>query len=128
MISLVRRHLVLKLSLALVLTTALGFLLFGVTGTIAARRTLSRQHRSSAASLSRAIESGVRNAMLQGRGIAVREMLDDARRGVEHATVRVYAPSGEQVFAPPPPAPPRASLPAPLALALETGRSSEQAS
>ncbi|MCC7540758.1 MAG: HAMP domain-containing protein [Deltaproteobacteria bacterium] len=122
MLRMVRRHLVAKLGLALVLVTAFGFVLFGAGGIIVARRTVAEQHRRAAEALSRSVAAAVRNAMLQGNGIAVREMMTDVRRNVGQARVRVYSPRGELVFAPPPPAPRRASLPPELRTALTERR------
>lgn len=117
-----QRHLVVKIGLTLVVTIALGFVVFGAVSLEAARRTMAEQNQRAAGGIAKALAAGFRSAMLQGDGSAVRSMLEDAGRGVARAEVNVYGPEGELVFHPPPPPPAHASLPGPVRAAIE-GRS-----
>ena len=48
--------------------------------------------------------------MLTGDPLATRDLLAQAKRGLGNVRVRVFAPNGDEVFAPLPPPPRRASL------------------
>src|SRR5258708_23951716 len=68
-------------------------------------------HRDSARGMATALSAGVRNSMLTGNGVSVRDLLDDAKSGFRMADVHVYAPSGEEVFGKKPPPPPWGAQP-----------------
>ena len=127
MFKLVREHLVAKLSLLVLLAVAAGFAGFASLSVSAQVDAMQTMNHDSAAALARTVAAGVRNAMLAGDGLRVREFLDDAKSGLEGAQIRVFATSGEEVFAPPPPPPPREARPPLVALALDTGEDVEGA-
>ena len=77
-------------------------------------------HRESARAMATSLAAGVRNSMLTGNGSAVRDLLDDAKHGLGGAEVRVYAPSGEEVFGHKPPPPPIDLQPAHVREVLST--------
>lgn len=120
MLKLVREHLVAKLSLLVLLAVAAGFAGFATLSVSAQVETMQGMNRDSAGALARTVAAGVRNAMLAGDGLRVRELLDDVKGGLQGAHIRVFATTGEEVFGPPPPAPPRDSRPPLVARALDT--------
>lgn len=121
MIKLVREHLVAKLSLLVLLAVAAGFAAFASLSVSAQVEAMQAMNRASAIALARTVAAGVRNAMLAGDGLRVREFLDDAKAGLDGATIRVYATRGEEVFAAPPPPPSLEDRPPLVAQAIDTG-------
>ncbi|MCB9714032.1 MAG: HAMP domain-containing protein [Myxococcales bacterium] len=104
-----RESLVIKIALVLLVTLTLGFAL---PAAINARLQLDEMRRSGRAAtenVAQGLAAGVRTAMLSGNGITARNMIREARERLATAEVRIYAPSGEEVFGelPPPPAPER---------------------
>jgi adenylate cyclase len=116
----VRSHLVVKIAIVLAATLLLGFGLPALIGARLQSEQMARSSEASASAISRSLAAGVRTAMLSGNGITARTMVEDARGRLGDAQVRIYAPSGEEVFAPKPPVPDRASLPEHVRLALDT--------
>jgi class 3 adenylate cyclase len=84
---------------------------------------VARMNRSSASALARGLTAGVRSAMLSGNGIAVRQMLDEARTGSKDVEIHVYSPAGEEVFGEKPPVPARDQQPAHVRAAIDSGKS-----
>lgn len=119
MLRLVREHLIAKLSLLVLLAVAAGFAGFAALSVAAEVEAMQAMNRDSATALARTVAAAVRNAMLDGDGLRVRELLDDAKEGLEGASIRIYAPSGAEVFAPRGPAP--ATPPAHVAAAVHSG-------
>jgi adenylate cyclase len=123
MVSFVRRSLLAKLSLWLLATVVCGFVGL-VVGTLRLQSTsVERMNRASASALARGLTAGVRSAMLSGNGIAVRQMLDEAKTGMKDVELHVYSPTGEEVFGPKPPPPPKDQQPAHVRAAIDSGKS-----
>ncbi len=100
MVKLFRRYLVVKVALIVLVAVVLGF---SVSAAVSARmqlKTMDRLHRNSASLLAKGIAAGVRNAMLTGNGIAVRELLADTKERIQHADVKIFTHEGEEVFGP----------------------------
>lgn len=108
----VRENLVVKLALVLMVTLGVGFAL---PAAINARLQLDEMRRSGRAAtenVAQGLAAGVRTAMLSGNGMTARTMISEARERLATAEVRIYAPSGEEVFGEiPPPPPPDAQPP-----------------
>ncbi len=77
--------------------------------------------------LARVIKAGVRTAMLAGDGLTVRDYVQDLQQSSVGVSVALYAASGERVYAPPGPPPPRSSLPASVQRVLETQQPTQPA-
>jgi cytochrome c551/c552 len=67
--------------------------------------------------------AGLRIAMLSGNGITVRDLLEEIKSTLPEVKVRIYAPSGEEVYRAKSKAPAPATLPMPLRTALESNQS-----
>jgi len=105
MVGFLRQSLLAKLFVLLVATVAIGFGTLVIVGVRIQARAVDRMNRDSAEAVARGLTSGVRNAMLSGNGLAVRQMLEEAKKGMQHVEVHVYAPDGTEVFgdkSPPP--------------------------
>ena len=111
MISLLRERLALKLVMLTAMAVAVGFALATLESARIQLISFDRLHKESASALARTLAAGVRNAMLTGNGIAVRNLLDDTQAGLSTVKVRVFAPNGEEEFAAKPPPPPPAAQP-----------------
>lgn len=107
MLAFLRRYLVLKVGIIVLCAVLLGFAASAAVSSHLQIQSMERMHRASASFLANGLAAGVRHAMLSGNGTAVRELLEDAERRIQHAKVKVYAASGEEVFTAksPPPAP-----------------------
>lgn len=95
-----------KVSLIVLVAVVLGFSISAVVGAQMQIKTMDRLHRKSAEFLAKGIAAGVRNAMLTGNGIAVRELLADTKERITHASVKIFTHEGEEVFGPRAQAPP----------------------
>ena len=100
-----RRYLVVKVSFIVLAAVVLGFSVSAVMSARMQLKTMDRLHQNSASYLAKGIAAGVRNAMLSGNGIAVRELLADTKKRITHADVKIYTNKGEEVFGPKPPPP-----------------------
>jgi class 3 adenylate cyclase len=112
MLGFLRTRLVVKLALLIGLTVGAGFAVLAAGSAQIEAHAVEDMHRESARAIATSLAAGVRNSMLTGNGVAVRELLDDAKTGLGTADVRVFAPSGEEVFGRKPPAPPPDQQPA----------------
>lgn len=121
----IRESLVVKIALVLMMTLTLGF---AVPAAINARLQLDEMRRSGRAAtenVAQGLAAGVRTAMLSGNGITARNMIREARERLATAEVRIYAPSGEEVFGEIPPAPAAHELPDHVAAVL-AGKGTQQ--
>jgi class 3 adenylate cyclase len=109
-VALFRRYLVLKVSLIVLVAVVLGFSISAVVSARMQIKTMDRLHRNSASFLAKGIAAGVRNAMLTGNGIAVRELLADTKTRITHADVKIFTHEGEEVFGPRAEAPPPSEI------------------
>jgi hypothetical protein len=71
--------------------------------------------------LARVIKSGMRTAMLAGDGLTVRDFVQDLQQSGSGVSVALFSASGERVYAPAAPPPPRESLPPAVREVLATG-------
>jgi adenylate cyclase len=128
MVSFVRRSLLAKLFLWLLVTVAFG--LGGIViGTLQVQsQSVERMNRSSASALARGITAGVRSAMLSGNGIAVHQMLGEAKSGMKDVEIHVYSPAGEEVFGEKPAPPPKEEQPPHVRAAIDGGKTALAAS
>ncbi|MEX1365483.1 MAG: adenylate/guanylate cyclase domain-containing protein, partial [Nannocystaceae bacterium] len=113
------------IAVILVMTLGLGF---AVPAAINARLQLQEMRRSGHAAtenVAQALSAGVRTAMLSGNGTTARTMIGEARERLQTAEIRIYAPSGEEVFGEIPPPPPAHELP-PHVLAVMQGQGIQQ--
>src|SRR6187399_974829 len=101
----VRASLLAKLFLSLLAIIAIGFGGLAIADRYIGNNATRRINHAVAAELAQALTAGVRNAMLSGNGIAVRILLDEAKRGMPEVHVAVYSPRGEEVFRDPQPPP-----------------------
>jgi class 3 adenylate cyclase len=120
MFSLFRTRLVVKLGLSMGLAVLVGFSILAAGSARIESRAIEDMHRNSARGIATSLAAGVRNSMLTGNGSSVRALLDDAKTGLGSAEVRVFAPSGEEVFGKKPPAPPPNAQPAHVRSVLST--------
>ncbi len=120
MLQFFRTKLVFKLAVLMGLTVAAGFAVLAAGSARIESHAIDDMHRESARAMATSLAAGVRNSMLTGNGSAVRDLLDDAKHGLGNAEVRVYAPSGEEVFGKKPPPPPPDKQPAHVRAVLET--------
>jgi len=120
MFGFVRRRLVLKFGVLMLTTVAAGFFGSAALSARSQRHAMEQAHDRAARLFARGLAAGVRSSMLTGDPLATREMLAQAKRGLGNVRVRVFAPGGDEVFAPLPPPPNRATLPPELRAALET--------
>jgi adenylate cyclase len=120
MFSLFRTRLVVKLGLSMGLAVLIGFAILAAGSARIESRAIEDMHRNAARGIATSLAAGVRNSMLTGSGSSVRALLDDAKTGLGTADVRVYAPSGEEVFGKKPPAPPPEAQPAYVRSVLST--------
>lgn len=118
----VRENLVAKLALVLLVTLALGFAGPAVLNARLQLDELRRSGREASENVAQGLAAGVRTAMLSGNGMTARTMVHDARGRLSTAQVRIYAPSGEEVFGDPPPVPPADQLPAHVRDVLQTAQ------
>jgi adenylate cyclase len=118
----VRSHLVAKIAIVLVATLCVGFGLPALLGARVQSELMARRSEASASAISKSLAAGVRTAMLSGNGITARRMVEDARGRLGEAQLKIYAPSGEEVFGPKPPVPDPASLPEHIGAALRTAK------
>ena len=123
MVRLFRTSLALKLVLLTALAVAAGFAAAVMTSASIQARSVDRLHAENAKALAHTLAAGVRNSMLNGNGITVRHLVDDIQSGLGTATVRVFAPNGEEVFAAKPPPPPVDQQPAYVHRVLSTATS-----
>src|SRR5258706_14839955 len=100
---------------------AAGFLVSAAGSARIEARAIEEMHRDAARGMATSLAAGVRNSMLTGNGVSVRDLLDDAKGGFSSADVHVYAPSGEEVFGKKPPAPPPDQQPAHVRAVLAKG-------
>jgi len=105
MIPLIRHHLIVKVALIVLFAVALGFGASTFLSTRAQVESFEQFHQVSAASLAQSIGASVKHTMLAGNGLKVRHLVDTVKSEVHHATIRIYAPSGEEVFGEKPPPP-----------------------
>ncbi len=110
MVTLVRRYLVVKVALIVLVAVVLGFSISAVVSARMQIKTMDRLHRNGASLLAKGIAAGVRNAMLTGNGIAVRELLADTKQRIKHADVKIFTHEGEEVFGPRKAAPPPSEI------------------
>ncbi len=120
MFSLFRTRLVVKLGLSMGLAVLIGFAILAAGSARIESRAIEDMHRNAARGMATSLAAGVRNSMLTGNGSSVRALLDDAKTGLGSADVRVYAPSGEEVFGKKPPAPAPDAQPAHVRSVLAT--------
>ncbi len=120
MLGIFRTRLVAKLALFIGLAVGIGFAILAIGSARIEARAVEDMHRESARAMATSLAAGVRNSMLTGNGVAVRDLLDDAKTGLRTADVRVFAPSGEEVFGKKPPAPPIDQQPAHVHAVLST--------
>jgi len=107
----VRDHLVVKIALVVVSTLVLGFAVPAALNARAQLAEMEQDGRSAAENVAQGLAAGVRTAMLSGNGITARTMVRDARERLSTATVRIYAPNGEEVFGAPVPVPAADAMP-----------------
>lgn len=98
MLELVRGSLVAKLAILLIVAIVVGFSLSGLISIRLQVATMERLNVRAAESLATGLAASVRSSMLSGNGLVVRELLADTQRDLVGVKVRVYAPSGEEVF------------------------------
>lgn len=119
MVGFITQRLAVKLMVPLLFGVAAGFLAIVAMGARAQAESVTRLQEESARTTAVMLAAGVRSSMLTGNGIAVRALLDDAKSRIDTTTVRVFSPTGEEVFAQKPPAPSRDALPPLVREALE---------
>ncbi len=117
--TLVRRHLVIKIAITLLVTLILGFAVPAAINAHLQLQQMRRGGQDAAQNVAQGLAAGVRTAMLSGNGITARSMIRDARERLSTAEVRIYAPTGEEVFSEVPPPPPREELPAHVRQAMD---------
>ena len=99
-----------KVALIVLVAVVLGFSISAVVSARMQIKTMDRLHRNSASLLAKGIAAGVRNAMLTGNGIAVRELLADTKERITHADVKIFTHEGDEVFGPRLEAPPPSEI------------------
>jgi adenylate cyclase len=117
----IRGSLVAKLAVFMVGVVAAGFLVSAAGNARIEASAIEAMHRDSARGMATSLAAGVRNSMLTGNGVSVRDLLDDAKGGFSSADVHVYAPSGEEVFGKKPAPPPVDQQPAHVRAILGKG-------
>ncbi len=117
--AIVRQHLIWKLALVLLLTVGVGFTVPAILNLRQQIETMEAMQAQAASAVARGLSAGVRTSMLAGNGDTAREMVKHAREHLGAVRIHIYAPSGEEVFAPDGPPPAREQLPAHVRQALD---------
>lgn len=115
----VQENLVAKIALVLLVTLGLGFAGPAVLNARLQLDEMRRSGRDASENVAQGLAAGVRTAMLSGNGMTARTMIRDARERLSTAEVRIYAPSGEEVFGDLPLPPAKEELPAHVRQVLE---------
>jgi hypothetical protein len=110
-----------KVFLAVALVVGLAMLYQTARDTRREASMLKEETRLSAESIAHMIIGAVEHSMLQGDGIQVKSLIAELVERTPEARVQVFDQRGIEVFAPPPPAPRPADVPAPVRAGLEGG-------
>lgn len=119
-LSAIRRRMVVKVFLGLVWAVGAALVLLAYSNGQAEIRSLRKTAEDSAQQLAEVVASSVEHSMLQGNGIAVKEMVQAFQGRVPEARIHVFDPFGVEAFGDKPSPPDRATLPAPLRTVLAT--------
>jgi adenylate cyclase len=122
MLGLLRRSLVAKLATTLLVAIAVGFGLWAMLSARLQSKTMQRLNLRAAESVADSIAAGVRSSMLSGNGLAVRQLVDDAQKGLPDVAVHLYSPAGELVYAEKAPPPPPELRPAHVDAAIRAAK------
>src|SRR5262245_34601003 len=98
--AIVRQHLIWKLALVLLVTVGLGFAVPAFLNLRHQIVTMEAMQAKAASAMAQGLSAGVRTSMLAGNGNTARVMVANVREHLGEVEIHIYAPSGEEVFAP----------------------------
>ena len=124
MVTFYRQSLVAKLLTLILAVGSVGLTILALITVRLQTDSMERVNRRSARAIAQGLTAGVRSAMLSGNGLAVRQLLGEAKTGMDAARVRVYSSRGEEVFGEKPPAPAPELQPEHVRTALRTATAS----